>query len=135
MLLLLSASNLVEDAGMIMLQLLGHRPAMNNDSLFSNSKTLTHMCRCCAPLSSALKVFLIVILRAAGRHRRKFRTYPAAMLMQIKVCVKLSRAAIRGAGNADMDAYTITGPHPAMKRTRCPTTSPSSNLTLLPLVV
>ena len=76
----------------------------------------------------------ICILKLAGRHPAMNHTYRAAMLKQIKICVLLSRAAIRGARNADMDAFNIAGRRPAMKRTRCWATFPSSDTTLLPVV-
>ena len=59
------------------------------------------------------------IMKLAGRHPAMNHTYRAAMLKQMKICVLLSRAAIRGASNADKDAFNIAGRRPAMKRTRC----------------
>ena len=134
MLLCVSACNLAGEAEVDMLQLLGHHSAMNNYALFSNSKSLKQMCCCCAHPCAAIKSLQNVIMKIAGRSSDMRHAYRAAMPKQIKIYVLSSRAAIRGARNADMKVFKIAGRRPALKRTRCSAISRSSDLTLLPVV-
>ena len=134
MLLCVSACNLAGEGEVDMLELLGHHLAMSNYALFSNStKTQANVLMLCPSLHRDKKS-QNVIMKIAGRSSDMRHAYRAAMPKQIKIYVLSSRAAIRGARNADMKVFKIAGRRPALKRTRCSAISRSSDLTLLPVV-